>query len=263
MPVVPVTAGSSAALPAGAATAGGTITTLNVNPLAPDLFAVAGLLWNGGVDASGATFGVEFDGVAMDDYATVSMASNHHQLKAFVLDDPNSGPNKTVEGSFSGMGTELVTRNLMMVVAVYAGVDSAGDPVTAGNTSPMVNRVTVDSVAEAHRPVFIHCVDGLNIMTGYDKIARAHQKCAGLAGGDLLIGDAAGASSVVSTATPLISITQLWGAIGFNLIPAPVMVDVVLYMSSVAMEARAGLFRTATPPPDRFYKIPGNPPVND
>lgn len=261
MPVgPPVAAGSSAALPLGSATSGNTATTLNVNPNAPDLFAVAALLWNGGVDASGATFGVSFAGTPMTDYADVSWNSNKHQLKAFTLADPPSGANKTVTGSFSGMGTEAPTRDFTMVVAVYPGVDSAGTPVTAGNSSPMVNSVAVSSAKAAHRAVFVHSVGGANLILSYNKIVRAHKKGAGLAGGDLLLGDAPGGSTITSTAQPLVSLTALWGAIGFNLLPAPVMVDVVMYISGLAMQAHAGIFRVATPPDDRFYDIPALPP---
>ena len=263
MPVVPVTSGASADFVAGNAATGSTTTTLNVNPNANDLFAVAGLLWTGGVDASGATFGVTFDGDAMTEHGSKFWNSSNDVLKAYILDDPNSGTGLNVVGSLSGMpATELVTRDLTLIVGVYSGVDSAGDAVTAGNSSPMNNTVAVSSVAEAHRPVFFHAVSGVNAITGYNQITRQHKHAAGIFGGDLLLGDAAGAATVTSTATGLTTAFATWGAIGFNLIPAPVMVDVVLYMSGLAMEARAGLFRTATPPPDRFYKIPGNLPVN-
>lgn len=264
MPAIISTAASGAWLADIISTAGSKSIGINADPTAPNLAAVAALLWDGNVDVTGATFGISFGGTPMDDaldgdYTDITYAGGHKTLRPFTLLNPPTGNGLTVTASYSGIGEPFVTPNLTLVVATYRGVDSFGDPVVAGNSSPMNNSINLDAVAAAHRPVFIHAVGGANLITGYNQITRAHQKCAGLAGGDLLLGDAAGSDTITSTAQPLISLTAEWAAIGFDLIPAVVSIDGSMLLSPLAMDASSGLFRPGIVSGATHWEIPTEP----
>lgn len=264
MPALPDSAANSFGQFLGSATSGSTANApIRVNASAPDLVALAVLMWNGGVDATGATFGVNFGGSAMSAVGSLLPmgSTTHYVMRGFVLLAPPTGPHNVV-GSFSGMGTEAVTRQLKLVVATYSGVAAVSDPTAAATGSSTVNNsVTVASGLNADRVVSAHgCAGLINRFTAYNQTLRARQPSALDLAGELLLGDGEGAASVTATATQK-SASVNWGAIGWTLTPSVVVGDALMKLSPLVMRPMGSILRVASPPPSRFYEIPPPPDI--
>jgi hypothetical protein len=262
MPVVLDTAGAAASgLILGSTTSGSVPVPLNVNPNAPNLAALVGMLFTSGGDAdiTAATFAATFGGVTMSLAGHVEWNSNFDGIKLYSLAGPLTGTQDAVV-AFTGMPTEALTRNLVVAAATYSGVGTIGSAVDGTTTSSANNTVTVSSVLPAHRVITLHGVSGANEFTSYNQQTRAHLHTAGLLGGDLLMGDAPGAATVTGTAIQALS-SALWGAIGIPLTPAIVMGSAAINLAGLSMSPAGGVFRVVTPAPERTWVIPATPGV--
>lgn len=258
MPVLPLSSASNYDIFAGSAASGSVPAPITVDADAPDVGAVACLMWNGGVDATDADFGINFGSTPMEAAGDpLPMGGNHlYIMQPFRLLSPPAGDHN-VTATYSGMDTELITRQLKIVVATYSGVESISDPTVVSTGTVTNNSVTITSVAEAYRGVFIHGCNGVNHFTSYNKIKRANQVSPLNLAGQLLLGDTPGAASITSTAVQ--SSTPTWAAYGFNLVPAIVNIDASMVFSPMQMTPNAGILRIATPSPQRFWEIPNEP----
>lgn len=258
MPVAIDTARSAAKLVLGGTASDSQSVSLNVNPNAPNLVAVVGVMFNSGgaADMTAATFTATFGGVAMTLAGHVEWNSNNCGIKLYTLAAPLTGARSAV-ASFSSMPTEALTRNLVVAAATYSGVATIGSAVDDTPATSVSNTVTVSSGNPCDRVIGLHGVSGTSGIPGfsaYNKIVRAHQHAVGFAGGDLALGDAPGAGSVTLTATQLS--TALWGAIGLPMTAAPVVADAVLTMPKLSLAASGNVFRVASPSPERYWEIP-------
>ena len=256
MPVLADSTAKGTKLISSASTSGNITVTHRVSPIARDrVFAYAALLWTGEADTTGATFAVTFGGQAMSAKGVRRWDANKGYLALFELEDAPRGPQEVV-ASFSSMPTEfLSTRNFMLITQTYSGVQASGAPVevSAGGSSA-TNTVVVPSERAAHRVLAVHGVGKLRGFTssGYNQTKR--QAAIMLGAGSLLVGDAAGAASVTSTATHSASTSQ-WAAIGLTLSPSVVEISASSSVS-VKLKAAVAIFRVVEPHPDRLWVIP-------
>lgn len=255
---MPVTFDSSAAgstIIGSGATSGSKTVTLNISPQARDRVVVfAAVLFNGEANTSGATFGVTCGGTAMTEIGSRSWDSNKGVVKLFKLEDAPTG-SKSVVASFSGMPTEILTARHFMVEAVaYSGIDTVGDPITAGGSTAVSNSVVVPSVKPAHRVISVHGVEKGKKFNSYNQTKRQTVSSGVLnGGGALLVGDAPGATSITATASQ--SSTANWGAIGLAMTPSVVEITAAMKLT-LKLRASLATFRTAEPFPGREYIVP-------
>lgn len=239
--------------------------SINVNPDAPDLMAITALLWAGTVTATGGTFGVSFAGHAMTPLGSpIYWGSNQFRLQAYALADPPTGSGLTVTSSFSGLSVAGQTGVLMPVTVLYSGVASVGTPVTAGGSASTNNSVTVPSVSPAHRVVAINAAAGLgspptnlNMLADWDgySLALRARGTAPPATVWMAVSDGPGAASVIGAATNNFN-NALWGAIGFDLAPAPVQGSAAIQLAAlIGMQGNARIQRTTSPSPLRTWVI--------
>jgi hypothetical protein len=262
MPVVFDSSVANGALIGGATTSGNVAGTHNVSTIArEDMVALAGVLWTGGVNVSASTFTVSFGGTAMTQISTQLADTNQMRMLWFYLADPPTGT-RTVTASFSGVGTEVTTRQIFLVSATYSGVDITSAPSVTQNSgaSTTSNTVSVTSVLPAHRVVSLHGVGKLRAFTtsGYNQQKRASQIMLG--GGHIILGDAPGDTSVTCTATHNASSAN-WLAAGLSLTPSIVDAQSSLSVPAYVVSAGGGTYRQATPAPDRTWIIPADPPL--
>lgn len=237
----------------------GTLTwSHTVSTLATNTVALVAILWNGDVDVTSATFGVTYAGTSMTKIAgpvtwLSGIGSNPKSWMAmYSLTSPPAGTS-TISVSWSGMSGTLLTDNLLGVSASYSGVASVDAAVTATTTTTTNNSVTVSSTAPANRVVTVHGIGSTRGFTSsYAGSLRASSTP--FLGGQLLIGDTQGSSSITETLT--MASTNQWGAFGVNLEPA------VVYASAAAPGitlgptlARGGVFRSSLPPASRTWLI--------
>lgn len=243
--------------PSSGSATGSISKTINVNPSATGLVAVVATLWSSDANCSGASFSATFGGDAMTPLGSpIVFNSNKTRLDVFVLQDPPSGPGKSAVVSYSSMPTGGGTRYFWSVAGTYSGVEEIGEAEDANGSGTNQNTVTVDSVLPAHRVVAVHASWNLpegNWITAYNQTARANGTI--LTGQPvLLLGDAAGAETVTSTATHMASGTAIWAAKGFNLTPATVVGEAELDLS-MGMSTGGTFFRDRTPDARRYWKI--------
>lgn len=223
MPVTPVSFASKSDNPAGAS---GTLTVpVNVPANIDNPAVLVGMYWCGDTNISAATFGATFDGVAMTQM-NAQLWDNTDRLAMYGLSNPTAGLNDAVL-SYSGVPASDL-RCLGVVAAVYSGVGGIDDTVSATVTSTASNTVVVPSVNPAYRTVFLH--GGRHDFSAYNQVKRASLRMRDSTGalwwwtaigGEVLLGDAAGAATVTSTATQT-EVHDNWDAIGVNLAAAPV-----------------------------------------
>lgn len=251
MPVLLDSTASGTALILGGSASGSKTLTHQVSPFARDtVVAYVWAVWTGAVDVTGATFSATFGGEAMDEVASLTWDSDRGTLMLFKLEDAPRGTQPAVL-SFSSMPTELVTRNLMVISETYSGVDTVGDPVTAGGTNTTVNTVTAASVKAAHRVISGHAIGEWGALSGYTLTKR--QSLMMFGGGSIVVGDAPGAASVVSTATNNLT-TPNWGAIALAMTPSVVEITASV-RGSMAMRADLAALRTAAPYAGREFWV--------
>lgn len=231
-----------------------------VNPLAANTVAVVAAQWFGVQDCSAGTLAATFGGVAMTKAAAAPLYwnGNHDALQTWTLDlgDTQSGEQEVVVTG-SGLGADggwLVIESVTL-----SGVASMGTIVTAdGSGSGTANTITAPSVSAAYRVVTIHgCGDleSANNFTAFTGTKRADYQLVQwpFVVGELLIGDTAGAASVVATAT-MQGAGALWGAFAIPMIPAIVQGNASLNIS-LSESSNGGIYRVATPSPERTWVI--------
>lgn len=252
MPALFDSSSSATQLIAGGAASGSKSLTHNGSTLARDRFiAYVGVFFTGEVNTTFATFTATFGGTAMTQIGTgVTWDTYKGCLHVFKLEDAPRG-SQTVVAGFTGMPTELVSRNFEIVVLTYSGVDTVSDPVTAGSTTATANTADVTSVKPAHRVLSFHGVGKGKTFSAYNQTKR--QQIAMVGGGSLLAGDAPGAATVTCTATQ--ASTNQWGVIAVAMTPSVVEIEANLSVQHL-MTASMATFRVATPHPDREYTVP-------
>lgn len=250
---------------AGGATSGSATASHNVNPDADNVVAIVGMMLLSGVALnSGPTFGATFGGEAMSVLGTPQYwDSNKSTMRWFQKDGPLTGARDAV-ASVSNLGTESPSRYLFMVSGTWANVDSVGTPVEATVTSTTDNTVDVTSVAPAHAVVSLHAVGKTRAFRTFDNTRRAD--IAGsfwYGGGELLLGETPGTDTVSPTATMANYLwgppqaTDLWAAAGVSLAPAIIDIGAALSVGVGEIAAGAGIYRTASPSPERTWVIHG------
>ena len=256
MPVLFDSSAQGTTLVAGGSASGSKTGTHRVSTFARDrMVAYVWVLWTGAVDVSGATFSATFGGSAMTLMGSRTWDSMRAKFMCFKLEDAPRG-SQTWEVAFTSMPTELITRNLHVIVETYSGVESVGDAVTAGGTNTTVNRVTASSVKAAHRVASGHAIGEWGALSAYTLTKR--QATMMLGGGAMVVGDAPGAASVVSTATNNLT-TPNWGAIAVPMTPSVVEITASQRFSLTQRADLAGL-RFADPFHLRefFVKLPAD-----
>ncbi|BCP29620.1 hypothetical protein [Mycobacterium intracellulare] len=217
---------TSIASVAGSATTGSTAATHNVSPSAPNPAVVAAVEWVGTVDATGATFAVEFGGHAMTPVpnSQVFWNSNTGMVALFYLLNPPTGP-QTVTASVSGMGTESGARTLALATASYSGVSGIGSAATASGASAAL------AVTSPTAPLFFNAF-GCTVAAGgdsfasYNQTSRANIASVASTNQPLLIGDGAGSGLVDFTATAPAA-SEEWAGAGVGLLGNDVSFDAV------------------------------------
>ncbi|OQW34524.1 MAG: hypothetical protein A4E20_10920 [Nitrospira sp. SG-bin2] len=217
-----------------------------VSTLATDRAAVLGVVWWGASDATGGTVTASFGGVSMDAGTVVRWFSDKCALYPFTLEDPGTG-SKTIQVDVSSMGG---AGDVGIVCGTYSGVGSIGSPTTQGPSATVSNSVTVSSDDPCDRVVTVHGINTAPVsslhFTNYNKTIRMFP-------GAILLGDGAGAASVVGTAT-MSSSNSFWGAFGVSLEAAPISIEASLSIP-VNISASASLYRVETPDPRRTWVI--------
>lgn len=279
MPALPESANHGINQIAGTATTGTVDVPITINPMAPAVWAVAAVYLVANVDTTGVTVTITFD----DDDDTpmvvhgtpVTWDGKKNLLVAFKLQAPPTGQ-RIAHVSVSGLTAHANGFWIMCDVATYSGVQEIGDPVrVSGDTAgaQTANSVSVPSVAEAYRVVTIHALRTPLLFTANNLTARA--QTSGLyawvwyflglwflpvtetaAGGGLLLQDAPGDDTVIGTCTQ--PSTNQWGAIGFSMLPAPVVIEAALELE-VDISLSLSISRVATPAPERLWVIPELP----
>ena len=241
----------------GATTSGTMSVTHTVNPSARSLVvAYVGVMLVTGVNTTGITLSVSFGGTAMTALSSRTWNSNQETLRVFTLLNPPTG-SRTVTVTYSGLTTELFNRVMMVSSGTWAGIDSTGigTPVLAGGSSSTSNSVTVSSTLPAHKVITFHAAGRGFSFSAYNKTKRADVR--GPWGtGQLIMGEAPGESSVVSTATQ--GSTANWGAWGATHAPSIVDGGFSLTTPVSVSETSGSTYRTATPAPDRYWAIPAD-----
>lgn len=269
MPVLFDSGASASTLVDRFATSGSVSATLNVSPAATNVVAIAAILFTTEVDTSSSTFTVSFGGTPMVANGTASRwNANREYLQWFILDGSATGGatvptgTRTVTASVASVPTEPnAARPLMLVVGTWANVDTVGTSVAATASTATTNSVTVPSVLPAHKVVSVLAMGNVfGSMSGYNQTLRASAQRPRIAqlfwyssGGTLFLGDAPGATSVVTSATQPSS--AFWGARGITLSPVPVVAGSALTVAAIP-SASGGTYRTASPSSDRYWTIP-------
>lgn len=212
---------------AGSATTGSTpATTHNVSRSAPNPAVIAAVEWVGTVDASGATFAVEFGGQAMTPVpeAQAFWNSNTGMVQLFYLLNPPTGA-QTVTASVTGMGTESGARTLALATASYSGVAGVGSGTTASGASAAL------PVTSPTAPLFFNAfgctvASGNQSFSGYNQTSRANIASVASTNQPLLIGDAAGSGLVDFTATAPAA-SEEWAGLGVGLLGNAISFDAV------------------------------------
>lgn len=132
----------------------------------------------------------------------------------------------------------------------YTGVTGFGDVITAAANA---ETLMIPSTTPANRVVAAYGVSPQVNTFGFNQTQRA----VAAHGADqlLLLGDAPGAGLVVSTATTT-SPNGQWGAVGANLTPAIVDLDLAGSLGPIAGSVSFSDYRVHTPSPLRTYSVP-------
>jgi hypothetical protein len=189
----------------------------------------------------------------------------HSMLMGWIVEAPAAGAT-TVELSWSGVESGLLAgRAVFGAAGVFSSVepldlDAIADAVVSavGSTSVSTSGVTVPSAVPADRVISAHLIGKYR---GFSSFSGSRLAAPILpAAGQLLLGESRGAVSTVATATHSAS-TANWASFGLNLDALPI--ENLGFASSITVPPGsfgAGLYRFATPHPDRDYLVP---PVGD
>lgn len=256
MPVTRVAAAQKGDSILGGSDSGNESTALTVPASALNTYLIAAVGWTGGANISGATFDAKLGGVSGTPLSSaILFDSNQGFLRGFIWENPSSA---TLAAYYSSVPFGLSTRYLYLVGAVWSQVEpldigSISVVTASGSGSVGSSGITVPSVSPAHRVIAAHMVG-----TGKDIGSYNHTRVATaskFAGGKLILGEARGAESVVSTVTH--GSTNKWAAFGLSLAPTPVIGG---FKSVTLLNPRStfggSIYRFATPHPDRDYMVP-------
>jgi hypothetical protein len=234
---------------------------------ASDTYGLAFFGLTGDTDVSTAgAFTATWNGVAMTPASTNPLWFDAHSghfhsvLVPFIIADPTSGD---VAVSYSGVEGGLITKNVFLAAVAFSSVEAldlgsiASAVVTAtGSTSVATSGVTVPSGVPADRVISAHLIGQYRAFSGFTGTKLAAPLRAG--GGQLLVGETRGATSVVPTVTHNASSAN-WAAWGLNLDALPIE---TLGFATSTLTIPAGnsfgvdLYRFAQPHPDRDYMVP-------
>jgi len=269
MPVTRIATAQKAALLAGNLSSHTIDVGVNVNPNAGEhVYGVAFYGWTGDVSVSGDPIGLTWgsDTVVPLLATPLLFGSDKNLMMGWIVEAPSSG---TVQASHSGIGTNILdTRARFITAGVWSqaeplDMDSVADLVVSavGSTNVASSTITVPSILPASRVIAAHLVGQGKRVTGYNgvKVASAGS---GQDHGQMIMGECRGAASVDSTVTHNVS-TALWGAIGLNLDPSPVVFGAKGTHRAGKGAFGASVYRFAEPHPDRLYKVPKVGSAND
>jgi hypothetical protein len=258
----------------GASATTGTVTqqaTVNAQSTGVKAYIFAYLMGNNNVSA--ATLTAEYAGASATALGSpVMFGSNQNALAAFALNSPLTGK-QTWGVTASGLTAQIAGFWIMAICVTESGVLATGTPVpVTGDTAgaATANSVTVPSSTPACRVLTAHAVRTPNLFTGYNHntlsaVSGAPNGIAYLLGlltsplaspplgGELLVGDSPGATSITGTATQ--PSTAAWAAIGIPLTPAPVIGNAATDFG-FDITAAGSVKRYTTPSPKRTYLIP-------
>lgn len=232
---------------------------------ASDTYGLAFFGLTGDTDISTAgAFTATWDSVAMipaGDPLFFDLHSGHYHsvLVPFIIDGPTSGD---VAVSYSGVEGGLITKNVFLAAVAFSSVEAidlgsiASAVVTAtGSTSVATSGVTVPSGVPADRVISAHLIGQFRAFSGFTGTKLAAPLRAG--GGQLLVGETRGATSVTPTVMHNSSSAN-WAAWGLNLDALPI--ETLGFATSTLTippgSFSVDLYRWATPHPDRYYMVP-------
>jgi len=225
--------------------------------------AFFGLTGDTDISTAGA-FTATWDSVAMTAAGSplfFDLHSGHYHsvLVPFIISGPTSGD---VAVSYSGVEGGLITKNVFLAAVAFSSVEAldlgsiASAVVTAtGSTSVATSGVTVPSGVPADRVISAHLIGQFRAFSGFTGTKLAAPLRAG--GGQLLVGETRGATSVVPTVTHNASSAN-WAAWGLNLDALPIE-SLGFATSTITIPAGnfgVDLYRFAQPHPDRDYMVP-------
>ena len=248
----------------GGSTSGSVECPVNVSS-ASDTYGLAffGLTGDTDISTSGA-FTATWDSVAMtpagDPLFFDEHTGHYHSVLApFIISGPTSGD---VAVAYSGIEGGLITKNVFLAAVAFSSVealdlDSIEDAVVTatGSTSVATSSVTVPSGVPADRVISAHLIGQFLAFSGFSGTKLAAPLRAG--GGQLLVGESRGATSVVPTVTHNASSAN-WAAWGLNLDALPIE-SLGFATSTLVIPAGSfgvDLYRWAEPHPDRDYMVP-------
>lgn len=214
----------------------------------------------GDSDIDGATLGdVTWDSEAMTSLCDpLYFDTNNSILTGWVIENPGSG---TVAAPYADLPFGLLTKNLFVAAVAVSSVEPldlgsiASAVVTAeGSGSVSTSGVTVASGVPADRVISAHLIGKFRAFSAFNGTKLAAPLLAG--GGQLLLGESRGDTSVVATAVHT-STSANWAAWGLNLDALPV--EDLGFDASLTIPAGsfgADLYRWAIPHDDRYYVVP-------
>lgn len=232
---------------------------VNVAPTATNTYGIVTFGIVGDSDIDGATLGATWDGEAMVSlFDPLYFDTDNSILRAWIIEAPTSGE---VLATYADVPFGLITKNVFLAAAVFSSVSPLdldtieSAVVTAvGSGSVGSSGVTVPSGVPADRVISGHLIGKFRAFSGFSGTRIAAPILAG--GGQLLLGESRGAASTVVTATHNASSAN-WAAWGLNFDALPI--EGLGFSSSITIPAAsfgAGLYRFATPHPDRYYEVP-------
>lgn len=258
--------GYTASYISGASTSGSIDTDFNV-AAGENTYGVAVVGFVGDTDIStSATFTPTWNGNAMTSLLTAPLyfdehSSHYHSmLDGWIIEDPAAGAT-TVAAAYASVVGGLITKNMFLAAAALSTVepldlDNITDAVVSavGSGSVSSSGVTVASGVPADRVISAHLIGKLRAFSSFNGTRLAAPLLAG--GGQLLLGESRGDTSVTATATHNAA-TANWAALGLNLDALPV--DGAGFAGAITIPQAsfgADLYRFALPHPDRYYVVP-------
>ena len=214
----------------------------------------------GDSDIDGATLGdVTWDGEDMTPLCDpLYFDTDNSILTGWIIENPGSG---SVVAPYADLPFGLLTKNLFVTAVAVSSVepldlDTIDSAVITAEASGSVSTsgVTVASGVPADRVISAHLIGKFRAFSGFNGTKLAAPLLAG--GGQLMLGESRGDTSVVATATHNAASAN-WAAWGLNLDALPV--DSLGFASAVTIPAGsfgADLYRWAIPHPDRHYLVP-------
>lgn len=265
MPVTRVGAAQNAGLVNGFTGSGSMPVSVNVPATADEyVYAVVAAGYGTDVNITGATFSAAWAGETLVPvFDPIFFGSNKQVMLGWIVENPASGIG-TVTFSHAGVPGSFWACNRFLAVGVWSlakplDLDNLDDLVVTavGSTPTTVNKVTVPSSSPAHRVISGHFVTGSDFsnFTGA-RVAAPHIGGGNFIvgnGGQLILGESRGATSVEATATQ--GNIGSWAAFGINLEPEPVTIGAKARIKAGVGRVGGSVYRFAEPHPDRFHVV--------